>query len=421
MVNNYTRRQAMKVGTGLATAAACGGLGYVAGGNLVDASSIEGLVNELHDASVDILNEVKGEAENRLKKGITEVRQYLGETVKEAEVLSDYWDRIGLLSRQNYSDLVECLEKAEGYIDEADFGERMTRLKDRLVNRGLDIEEKGKQYFPEWLKKANEAFSKMVKGEERGSNEALEGFRLRLDSLVDVYDVNKDSVIAQADLLQETGGYFSQAQDEVIKVARGYVADPKVSNNEKDFYRGLIEVSQRDKSGRRLADYLLNTESYYQSMGAIESLGELRTNLESTIGELQGLQGLMDEGLAIKEKLRGGEAPDIAKLVGQVETLSDKMEERKKHLEKMGYDIDYTLFPKITALRDRALDVVNEGKKMASYGGAIVGAAAGTYLHSFLTRWGDRASFKRTAEELEATKAELAEVKSKLHKPNGGD
>jgi len=403
MVNRYTRRNFLKAGVGLGVTAAGAAAGYKVAEKLTQYNPLERIADELYQVTHDTLAEVTGAAEDRLTDSIVKLKTYMGETKLQAEALGKYWDQIGLVEPETFSELEEAIKRSEYYLKEADFGERMTRLKHRLQQQGARIDREVQEKYPDQVRGFNEWFSRMIKGDERGSTQALEKYTVRLDNLVQIYDANRDNVISQADLLDENAGYFAEAQGRVVKQVRTYLADPTLSGVEKEFYRGLIDISESDSSGRDLADYLLKTNGYFRTMGAIDGLEDLSEAIEENTKKIKSLQELMDEGLALKDKVRSTNEV-LPQMVTDTRELVTRWEEQREQLRKEGHEVNYDLYPKLKEARDKFVGAVNYGNDIAKYAGAGVGGVLGAYVSgwaNWLLNGSDRSFGKRTAKKLD--------------------
>ncbi len=372
------RRQLLRGGFTVAGA----GLGYGLGKGIeaLLGGSLSAVIKGFYNASHDALTEMTAAAEQRLQKSAEEVRIYVGRTEAEHQHLTAYWDKVGLLNQGDRKELTRILENIDHYTQESDVVERMTRLKDRLTKRLVDFDQTLAQKQPQGLQKFNEWFSKQVKGESRGSRPALEKYRERLGALVQVYDMNKDNKIAMAELMHQTAGYFSQAQDEVLKQVDSLLQDTRITDpDERAFYTGLRDLARDDPSGKRLADYLLNTNNYFTALSASDNIHALQTRLEGTLKDVSTLQQILDEGIRLKNDLRSQSDADLNHLRQRAQELDKFMQQKKQDLEQGGYAINYELFPKLKAVAD-GFEHVFDSMFATVTGVATLGGAGLSYL-----------------------------------------
>ena len=179
---NFSRRRFLfKAGVTLAGA----GAGYVAGkfvGSL--GGSLEAAVTAFYNVAHDTLTEITGAAEKQLRKSADGVQSYLTSVERDHASVQKYWEDIGLLSGKEAGELQKILAKVEGYTEESDIQERLTRLKDRLTKRLTNLDQGLEQIQPEGLQRFNEWFSRKIKGEEQGSRQSLKHYKERLCALV---------------------------------------------------------------------------------------------------------------------------------------------------------------------------------------------------------------------------------------------
>lgn len=356
--------------------AAGSALGYFCGkklGTLIG-NPLEAAITGFYNITHDTLTEVTAAAEQRLQKSAQEVRNYIGRTEADHQKLSAYWEQVGLLNRQDNKELTRILDNIDHYTKESDVVERLTRLKDRLTKRITAFDQSVESKQPEGLQKFNEWFSKQLKGDERGSRQSLDKYRERLHALVQVYDINKDNKIAMAELLHQTGGYFTQAQDEILKqvdtfLANGTLIDPE----ERGFFEGLRDLGRQDPSGKNLADYLLNTHNYFTALSASDNLHTFHSRLEKTLQEVTTLQQALEDGIRLKNEIRAQKDADLAHLRQRVTELDVFMDRKKKELEQQGYTIDYELFPKLKAAKESLLTILDGARGLVSGAGALAG------------------------------------------------
>ena len=329
----------------------------------------------------DMRAELGATAERRLQTAAHDVSQYLGTTITEREATAAYWNTLGVMDKQEFDALITILTKAEGYVTEADLHERLTRLKDRLTKRVLDLDQKLEEKQPEGLQKFNEWFSTLMKGKERGSRHALDTYKTKLDTLVKVYDTNRDTIIAQTGLLRDVDSYLSQSQQEVVKMIENYLTSGKISDvEEKAYFEQLKKVARDDPTGKTLARQILDTGNYLTALEATEELRKFSTMVEGTLTDLTKLQTAMDEGIALKNKIRQSGEQDLQLLQRKSEELYQLMEQKKQELEQDGHKIDYELFPKMKQVKDDILNGIGFLRGIVKGAGAGAGALFGLWL-----------------------------------------
>lgn len=378
---SYTRRQLMRRGiqAGYIGAGAVGGYSGARMAAHLVGMSLEATIGQLADFQLDILHELTGSIEKRLEKSVTDVEHYLGQTEEEYKVLSQYWDRLGLISEEKFLQLQRSLERAESYVGESDLGERLRRMKDRLDKRFIAYDSGVESRYPSRLRRFNDWFSKSFKG-ERGSREAGKEYKKRLDTLVAIYDVNQDTMIAQSHLLTQAGKTFADAQKEVVRHIDSYLQSDKITDvEEKQFYLGLKELAAEDASGNKLADYLLNTGNYYSSLQASDKLKEFQTTLHGIVDELSSVQEIQDQGIEIKNRVRKKGESDLERMSQKAIEFTEFVERKKEELEQKGYKIDYNA-SKLEALKEAVSDKIRTIGEGLSYIGAAGGAGVGIWL-----------------------------------------
>ncbi|HLC72967.1 MAG TPA: hypothetical protein VJH37_05290 [Candidatus Nanoarchaeia archaeon] len=387
---NFSRRRFLfKAGVTLAGA----GAGYVAGkfvGSL--GGSLEAAVTAFYNVAHDTLTEITGAAERQLQKSADDVQSYLTSVERDHASVQKYWEDIGLLSGKEAGELQKILAKVEGYTEESDIQERLTRLKDRLTKRLTNLDQGLEQIQPEGLQRFNEWFSRKIKGEEQGSRQSLKHYKERLGALVQVYDINKDNKVAQTVLLNKTSDYFLQTQQIVVQKINDYLAGNQFeSPEERDFFVQLKQVADADLSGRNLADYLLNTGNYFTLLETSEQVHQLKDKLGKTLDDIVTLQGALDKGIELKDTLRAASDQDLTALRKQAQDLEAYMTTKKDELVQEGYVINYELFPKMQALKDGLLRGLDTLKTVSGAVGAAVGAV-GMFVLADRTVSGKRAT-----------------------------
>ncbi len=373
------RRQALKrIAVGATGAAA--GYGVAKGMTYAVGAGLEASIGQLADFQLDLLHELTGSIERKLGENVKEVEHYFGESEKEFDAVSKYWDRLGLIGQERFYQLKESLEKAESYVKEASLSERLVRFKNRLERAALNYDNTVESFYPKPLRKFNEWFSKLVKGEERGSRAAGEEARKRLDALVSIYDSNRDTMIAQSHLIKETAKTFSAAQQEVVKHIDNYLQSGKIKDaEEREFYSGLKELALEDVSGKKLADYLLGTGNYYSSLEAAKELERLNSTLENIVDELSSIQALADEGIKIKDELRKKEKSDLGRLSGKAKEFYELVEQKKNDLIEKGFEINYKA-SRLEALKEAISENIRTIGHYVSISGGIIGGTIGLYI-----------------------------------------
>ncbi|MDP1693933.1 MAG: hypothetical protein Q8L34_00140, partial [Candidatus Woesearchaeota archaeon] len=325
---------------------------------------------------------------------------------------------IGLLSAKESGELQEILANVERYTAESDIQERLTRLKDRLTKRLTTLDQGLEQQQPEGLQRFNEWFSTQVKGEKRGSRQALEHYQERIGTLVQVYDLNKDNKLAQTALLNKTSDYFLQTQQLVVQKINDYLAQNAfASSEEKEFFVQLKQVADLDPSGRKLADYLLNADNYFTLLATSAQVHQLKDHLGKTLEDVVALQGALDQGITLKNTLRTASDQDLTALRKQTQELETYMTAKKEELEKKGHKIDYELFPRMKAARDQILEGIDTLRSVGGVAGAVVGAA-GAYLLADRLFSGKKAT-RRELITLRAENQRLTSLINDQNKPKG--
>lgn len=364
------------------------GVGYVAGKSLLGlGGGLEGAVNALYNVAHDALTEFTGAAEERLKTSAQEVKEYLTLAEDGHQSREAYWKKMGLLDEQDVTDLNTIFNNVERYTQESNLPERLTRLYDRLTKRFLDTDQQLEQHQSDALRNFNERFSKQIKGEKRGSREALEDCKLRLDSLVRVYDLNQDTKLAQAALLDKTQDYFTQAQRKVLEKVDSFLTEDKfTSSDERDYFLQMKQLAQEDPTGRKMADYVLGIGNTLSALQANSELGIFRDKIRDVLDNVHTLQDALDKGITLKNDLRKADEHNLDLLRHQTEEFTSYITSKKKELETQGHAIDYETLPRLRDTRDGVLSILSRVRNIGGMLGAGLGGLVGYTVSQFALR-----------------------------------
>lgn len=343
-------------------------------------AGIDRVLEDFYGATHDALAEMSGIATKRLESSAEEVRGVIGTYEEDQVALAKYWDGSGLISEKDMAELDNILKQAEHFSEESNILERLTRLRDRAYKRNTAFDQDIESKYPEKVRSFNERFAQLIKGKERGSRESLDNYRAKLESLVEVYDANRDNVIAQTELLDQTGELFSNAQGEVSKKIEGYLASGELKGEEREYFVGLQKVIKEDPTGRELADFLLGTNMYFRDIVASEKMHEFSERLDETIDDLSELQEYMHKGIELKNEIRTMGLRNIDRLNDRADEYFELIEDKKRDLEAKGVDVEYELFPRMKATKDAIMSYVDKTNQIQRYGLTAAGAAIGAYV-----------------------------------------
>ena len=325
-----------------------------------------------------------------------QVQQNLNVQSRELQQMYDNnvgeWKRLEMVTGQEVQQLQDVISKLEHYEASYTRWEALRELKDRVTRRLAQVDERLEDHSPDFLKGINEHIRHLF-GQEDVQRRTL--LRQRLDELVKVYDENRDNRIAQTAVLQRINGYLQ---------------DSKLTSEERQLFEYLKQEAQKEHAQQDIRQFVQeyrSVSSEYVEQVHLQRLqkvtGQLDEVFEELVPTMKQLQGTLDEGITLRDKLRQYDArAERAKEVlegykTEVAALQERMITLKEQLENMDFNIEYN--PNLK-LPFGLADIVQYG-----YTGLQVAVMA----HSayFI---GKRAILNRKKFQLEAAQATLGEV-----------
>lgn len=374
-----TRREFVK---DTAAAVGVGALAYLAGGQTA--------YTVLDGYAMDIV----AAAEKEVNQGILDLREFSGALEERLESekkrLEDFYEEnviqiyeeIGEATPQDIQKLERGLEAIINNVGETEdyynFVERVRILKDRVDKRLMSLDSKLEEMSPEALRKVNDTIRKYL-GQPYGEQgkrhrEALQG---RLETLCKIYDTNSDN---------------RRAQIEVLQTLNSYLQDSKLSPEEKELYKFLRKEYSKEGRCEDLRDFIQNYETYGERNETLLSLRASLSTLEDTYQKVVEnkdyaleLQGLLKQGIELKEKVREKSAQEVAKykeeIERQVSEQKDAIHGFITKLKDKGYGIEtrddlINKTPMSNAIREKGA----EGLHRICRATATLTGALGAYL-----------------------------------------
>ncbi len=246
------------------------------------------------------------------------------------------WNRLGMVTGNEVQQLQDVISKLEDYESSYTRWEALRELKDRVTRRLAQVDERLEDRSPEFLRRVNEGIRNLF-GQEDVQQRTL--LRQRLDELVKVYDENRDNRIAQTAVLGRINGYLR---------------DSTLTPEERQLFEYLKEEARKENAEEDIRQFVREYNSVspeYVEKVHLQRLqkvtGQLDEVFDDLVPTMRQLQGTLDEGLALRDKLRQYDArAERAKEVLEgynrdVVALQGRMTELKEQLEHMDFSIDY--------------------------------------------------------------------------------
>ena len=302
------------------------------------------------------------------------------------------WNRLGMVTGREVHQLQDVISKLENYEASYTRWEALRELSDRVTRRLAQVDERLEDHSPDFLKGINEQIRHLF-GQEDVQRRTL--LRQRLDELVKVYDENRDNRIAQT---------------AVVERINGYLRDSKLTSEERQLFEYLRGEAQKENAQHDIRQFVQDyrsVSSEYVEQVHLQRLqnvtGQLDEVFEELVPTMNQLQGTLDQGITLRDKLRQYDArAERAKEVlegykTEVAGLQERMTTLKEQLETMNFDIDYKPSLKLPF---GLADVVRYG---------YTGLQAAVMIYSAYVI-GKRAIHNRGKFQLEAAQTNLGEV-----------
>lgn len=379
----------------------------------------KGLTGSLGDAVIETYAELSGVVKRRMEASATEAKQYLGETEQEMAKMTKYWDNVLGGFQQEAQGLRTVLENVDRYVEQEHIGERVRRSYDRLLLRVralVDAEQEAHKRAPSGLQKVQEAIARFWKGKERGSNDYLRTQMNNLESMVNVYNSLQTTGLAQSGLLNATNSSFQQAQEKVVEQLKMYLADKKITEEDRQLYQGMHDLAQKDPTGKALADFLINNGAQLSTADVLNSLQKLKGSISKFTGDLTRLQTLYDEGLTLKQELRDFTRTDVATLHKKVQEYTSLVERRKEELQQAGYAVNYSVAPEWGSFGTSLFGFLGDVRKYANYTIAGLGGLAGLWLSGIGNKVMTRREIAASRKEKERLASENERLTAKIER-----
>jgi len=403
LVKSKSRREFLKtIGFSAASGVACGfganyGLGYLADCLVKGIAEAERQVRE----TVADLSALVGNVDRKLTAQVDQLEKHYN-----SNILQEYVE-LGIADPADIRQFEKILADAKQFEDYYSFSERAKEFKDRIDRRILTLDEKLEQMQPGFMRQANDAVRSLF-GMPTGKagEEYRKSFRLRLDSLCAIYDLNENDKIAQAEVVRKLNELISNSEK------------LKLSPDERQLYVTLRNECEKEGGGQRVKDYIhaytnvkLNSETLRRLKAHVEEAEKLYAKIIENKDYVIKLQGLLKDGIKQAEDLRAKSQQEFMK---HRKEISDKISELKgavdstiTELKNKGYDIetreDY--INKGTFTSKAKEKVAQTVPIISAILGGIAAIITGRYMHK--------------SNKLRATNAALEEVVGKYNKREG--
>ena len=309
-----------------------GGLSYMgldyAGGYL------KGIFNDVEKQVRELAHDVKilsGSLERKLANETKELKEhYTGGKLK-------IYEELKLADPAELAEFEKIIENSENFEKHYDFAERSRIFKDRIDRKLLGVDNIAESYQPETLRKINDAIRSFFgkKSGEEGMNQR-NLTKSRLDSLIGIYNTNENNRIAET---------------KVMSKLNDYLGNSNLPAEERELYLFMKEKYKNSENSNNLREFI---EDYNKNDGRNQALIRLRASLTQAeenyekINEnkeyLQKLQGLLIEGIELKQNVRKKSQEEFANLEeqvnGEIVRLRGSVNTIIADLEEKGYDIE---------------------------------------------------------------------------------
>ena len=218
--DKYSRRAFLgKVGVSLASTAAGSFGGYTVGENLSPRipgwAAAKEMINIFEQAEYDWMAAYENRYAKDLEKPVRELEDLLGKNERNSEILQEHYQKMGLLDCDSYEDFRKVLDNSQSYVEAATTVERYRELKHRMELHALNMHDKIEETLPNFFVRIREKINEWDWGEE-GTKKARNIYKARLEGLVSVYDVYRDNLAAQTELLELSADDFREAQETIL-------------------------------------------------------------------------------------------------------------------------------------------------------------------------------------------------------------
>ncbi|MEN9626384.1 MAG: hypothetical protein RL557_712 [archaeon] len=285
---------------------------------------------EIRELSLDV-KELSGSLENKL----VEERKKLEQQYTEGAL--QIYEELGIATPAETKEIETIIKNYEEFEKHYDFAERAKTFKDRIDRKLLTLDEKLESYQPEVLRGVNDQIRKLF-GKPTGEKgkEFRKDVKTRLDSLCAIYDVNSDNRKAQA---------------EVLKTINRYLQDSSLSDEEKALYSFLKDQHTQAGNEDNIRNFIQDYGTYSERQATLLQLRESITEAEEVYGKIRenkqyitGLQGLLKEGIDLKQKVREKSAGEVTAYKKQIDNEISSLQGAVKgvvtELKRKGYDIE---------------------------------------------------------------------------------
>ncbi len=289
------------------------------------------------------------EAEKEVRRLVRDLQAFSGKFDRELAEQNDYLVKhinsdgfnilkeLKIVEPAEVKKLEEIVKNCEEFEAHYSFAERAHEFKDRIDQRLLGLDAALENLQPNAVQKLNDAIREVFgqKNGEEGKHYRAD-FKKKLDTLVNIYNTNEDNKVAQT---------------EVLKHINQYLENSELTAEEKEAFTFMKEQMQKEGKEGYVKDFVKNYDKFE---GRNESLIKLRayiTKAEDLYAKIrentvyaQRLQGLLKDGIALKEEVRSTAVEDIEKnrqqLAKKTDELANSVNSVVTELEDKGYDIE---------------------------------------------------------------------------------
>jgi hypothetical protein len=316
------------------------GLGYLGDKLLAALDSIEKYVREV----VLDLRALSGEIETKLAEETAELKQFYA-----SGILQEFVD-LGLATPDDLKEFELIIKNAEEFEKHYDLPERIKIFKDRIDLRLMNFDQWIDSVKPDVLLEFDEKLRKyaddtsdlfglgLSKKSGKAGKQFRAGFKRKLELLCQIYGFNENNRIAQGKVLEE-----------INRLLKNWNLRPE----EKSLLLYLKKEFEKEGGKERLIEFIrkykengpdVRVEVLLGLKAKLSEAEEIFTKVRDFKGEALKLQGLLQEGISLKEELRRRKSEDIDKYQKvyskKITIIKTKVDAIIQKLKDMGLDIE---------------------------------------------------------------------------------
>jgi hypothetical protein len=252
------------------------------------------------------------------------------------------WQQMGVVTVEETQALGQIIQNLQNYEASYTQWEAFHELFDRVALRAAQVGREVESRLPGWIQDMHEGIHELpLIG--AGTPEERQTAYDRLDSLVSIYDTNRDNMLAQ---------------EAVVAQISEYLDDSNLTQEERDLYNYLKD--QMEESHRRgnvnndVREFILEYNNINEDMVQRIQLQRLQEVIEQLdvvfdqyVPAVQELQTNLDAGIELRERLRAydprveGAGDQLTKYQQATINAHDQVERLKARLEELEISVSY--------------------------------------------------------------------------------